>query len=235
VAPQHGQAPTSTSKGADPTGSPLQRVRRVASRADVDSAPGRVERTRSRARIPEHALSESDRLMARPADALATSRIRSATQGWRNWHRTSLTAHDGQFGADHPVVRQALARTQSATSLRLLLRGPLGFVWRYNAALGQISRFVELACAMLARGIALPGRDAETEANHARIAGLLAPERPGLRAGRRPAVVLLGRTMNGLRALSLISLGLIAAGVKRELADHKPSCHFGGRTRPSAR
>jgi len=37
------------------------------------------------------------------------------------------------------------------------------------------------------------------------------------------------------RALSLISLGLIAAGVKRELADHKPSCHFDGRARPSAR
>jgi len=94
-------------------------------------APGRVECALSRARIPEHAFSESDRLMARPADALGTSRIRSATQGWRDWHRTSLTAHDGQFGADHSVVRQALARTQSATSLRLLLRGPLGFVWRY--------------------------------------------------------------------------------------------------------
>jgi hypothetical protein len=37
------------------------------------------------------------------------------------------------------------------------------------------------------------------------------------------------------RALSLISMGLIAAGVKRELADHKPTCRFGGRTRPSAR
>jgi|SRR5262252_6009219 len=40
VAPQHGQALTSTSKGADPTGSSLQRVRRVASRADVDSDRG---------------------------------------------------------------------------------------------------------------------------------------------------------------------------------------------------
>jgi hypothetical protein len=94
-------------------------------------APGRVERGLSRARIPEHAFSEADRLMARPAEAVATPRIRSATQSWRDWHRTNLTAHDGQFGADHPVVRQALTRTQSATSLRLLLRGPLGFVWKY--------------------------------------------------------------------------------------------------------
>jgi hypothetical protein len=37
------------------------------------------------------------------------------------------------------------------------------------------------------------------------------------------------------RALSLLSIGLIAAGVKRELADHKSICHFDGRTRPSAR
>src|SRR6516165_4064164 len=37
VAPQQGQALTSTSKGANPTGSPLRRLRRVASRADVDS------------------------------------------------------------------------------------------------------------------------------------------------------------------------------------------------------
>ena len=37
------------------------------------------------------------------------------------------------------------------------------------------------------------------------------------------------------KALSLLSLGLIAAGVKRELADHKSSCHFDGRTPPSAR
>src|SRR5262249_39826878 len=40
VAPQQGQALTSTSKGANPTGSPLQRLRRVASRADVDSDRG---------------------------------------------------------------------------------------------------------------------------------------------------------------------------------------------------
>src|SRR5260370_9579924 len=36
------------------------------------------------------------------------------------------------------------------------------------------------------------------------------------------------------RALSLLSLGLIAAGVKPELAAPKPHCHFHGRTRPSA-
>ena len=39
--------------------------------------------------------------------------------------------HDGRYGADHTVITGALARTQSATSLQLLLRGPLGFVWKY--------------------------------------------------------------------------------------------------------
>src|SRR5262249_5898221 len=34
--------------------------------------------------------------------------------------------------ASHPLIRHALARPQSATSLRLLLRDPLGFVWRYG-------------------------------------------------------------------------------------------------------
>jgi hypothetical protein len=93
--------------------------------------PGKIERAFSRARTPQHAFSDADRLMARPSEAVTMSRIRSATQCWRDWHRTNLTEHDGQFGVDHAVVRQALKRIQSATSLRLLLRSPLGFVWKY--------------------------------------------------------------------------------------------------------
>jgi hypothetical protein len=93
----------------------------------IDSA----ERNLARARIPAHAFSEADRLMARPAEARELDPVKSAMQCWRNWHVGNLTAHDGQFGAKHPGVRRALARTQSATSLQLLLRGPLGFVWKY--------------------------------------------------------------------------------------------------------
>jgi hypothetical protein len=43
-----------------------------------------------------------------------------------------LTAHDGRFRANHPAIARALGRTQSPTSLQLLLRGPLGFVWKYG-------------------------------------------------------------------------------------------------------
>jgi hypothetical protein len=92
---------------------------------------GLSERALARARIPEHAFSEADRLMARPQEAVMTPHIRSATECWRDWHGSNLTMHDGLFGRDHAAVRKALTRTQSATSLRLLLRSPLGFVWRY--------------------------------------------------------------------------------------------------------
>ena len=92
---------------------------------------GQPERALSRARIPEHAFSEADRLMARPEEAASVDHVASASQCWRHWHAAGLTAHDGQFKANHPAVARAIGRTQSATSLRLLLRGPLGFVWKY--------------------------------------------------------------------------------------------------------
>jgi hypothetical protein len=92
----------------------------------------RSEQALSRARIPLHAFSEPDRLMARPVEAAGVSHIASASRSWVNWHRTTLTDHDGRFQADHPVIARALGRIQSPTSLHLLLRGPLGFVWKYG-------------------------------------------------------------------------------------------------------
>src|SRR6185436_6934264 len=56
----------------------------------------------------------------------------AATTCWRNWLREEITPHDGLVRADHPVVKSILARTQSASSLRKLLRNPLGFVWHYG-------------------------------------------------------------------------------------------------------
>jgi hypothetical protein len=69
--------------------------------------------------------------MARPNDAKAISRIKSAALCWRHWHVEHLTPHEGQFDANNPVIARAIGRTQSATSLEQLLRNPLGFVWRY--------------------------------------------------------------------------------------------------------
>ena len=85
-----------------------------------------------RARTPEHAMSEPDRLMACPGEFAATRRATAADACWRDWHRPELTAHDGLIRRDHPAIAAALAREHSASSLKLLLRNPLGFVWRYG-------------------------------------------------------------------------------------------------------
>lgn len=120
--------------GAASESAVLSRSRRSSQGSRVGRSPllqGRLETALSRARIPEHAFSEADRLMARPADATGVDRIRAAQSCWRNWHVEHLTPHDAQFGPQHPLVVAAIERVQSATSLRWLLQDPLGFVWRY--------------------------------------------------------------------------------------------------------
>lgn len=84
-----------------------------------------------RTRIPEHAFSEADRLLARPTEAQTHAQLASAQLCWRNWRREGLTAHDGCYAPNHPVVERALRRVHSTRSLRRLLRDPLGFVWQY--------------------------------------------------------------------------------------------------------
>ena len=85
-----------------------------------------------RDRVPEHAFSEADRLLARARDAGQLAHVRQAQLCWRNWQwRADLTAHDGLSDANHPAIEAALVRVQSTTSLQRLLRDPLGFVWRY--------------------------------------------------------------------------------------------------------
>jgi hypothetical protein len=97
----------------------LSRSRRNAQGGRVDPSPllarSTGERSLSRARIPEHAFSEADRLMARPQEAAGIEQIKSASRCWNNWHRESLTAHDGNFNAEHPVIRHALEREQPLT------------------------------------------------------------------------------------------------------------------------
>lgn len=84
-----------------------------------------------RTRVPQHAFSESDRLQARPAEAASLPFALSAAATWSDWHKPTATPHDGIVRASHPAILTALSRVQSATSLRRLLRDPLGFVWRY--------------------------------------------------------------------------------------------------------
>ena len=85
-----------------------------------------------RNRVPAHAFSETDRLMARPAEFRALPQARAASECWFDWLSPEITPHDGVVRPGHPVIRAILERTQSARSLRMLLRSPLGFVWHYG-------------------------------------------------------------------------------------------------------
>jgi hypothetical protein len=88
-------------------------------------------RTNVRTRVPEHAFSDADRLLARAAEAGRSERIKATLTCWRNWGREQATPHDGLLRAAHPAVDRAVTRLHSATSLRLMARDPLGFLWRY--------------------------------------------------------------------------------------------------------
>ena len=88
-----------------------------------------------RHRCPEHAFSESDRLAARPEEFVAEPQAETANRCWRAWWQSGLTSNDRCIRADHPVVIAALHRQHSASSLELLLRNPLGFIWRYGMKL----------------------------------------------------------------------------------------------------
>ena len=85
-----------------------------------------------RNRVPAQAFSETDRLMARRDEFRALPQAVAASGCWFDWLRAEITPHDGAVRPDHPVIRAILDRTQSASSLRMLLRNPLGFVWRYG-------------------------------------------------------------------------------------------------------
>ena len=91
-----------------------------------------AEKRLGQSRVPEHAASCSDRLMARPGDFAALPLARSATRAWIDWRSENLTAHDGLIRPGHPVLLRALYRTQSASSLVRLLRDPLGYLWTYG-------------------------------------------------------------------------------------------------------
>ena len=96
----------------------------------LDAAPEETYLRRNA--IPAHAFSETDRLMARPGEFRTAPQAVSAIGCWHDWHRDGITPHDGLTREDHPAILATLERIQSASSLRLLLRNPLGFVWRYG-------------------------------------------------------------------------------------------------------
>lgn len=85
----------------------------------------------ARARIPQHAFSESDRLLANPKEFRQSTLAESAAACFADWRKPELTAHDGIVRANHPVIMARLKEPHSASSLRVLLTDPLAFLWRY--------------------------------------------------------------------------------------------------------
>ncbi len=81
---------------------------------------------------PQHAMNECDRLLARPEEFAAMAQCVSALSCWHDWHRVELTAHDGLIRSGHPLLAAILKRSHSASSLKQLLRNPLGYLWRYG-------------------------------------------------------------------------------------------------------
>ncbi len=98
----------------------------------------------AKVRTPTHAFSESDRLLARPSEAKEKPVLALSRRAWRAWQSPHLTAWDGKIGREDLVVFASLAREQSATSLRRLLRDPLGYVWRYSLGWRSAETHAEL-------------------------------------------------------------------------------------------
>ena len=84
-----------------------------------------------RARVPKHAMSESDRLLANREEFRKTSLAQSAAACAADWRKPELTGHDGLVRANHPVILKRLKEAHSTTSLRALLTDPLAFLWQY--------------------------------------------------------------------------------------------------------
>ena len=85
-----------------------------------------------RARIPDHAASEADRMFARPTEFKKLATADAARSCWIDWHTDQLTKHDGLLPSNHPLAVRALGRVQSATSLVKLLRDPIAYLWTYG-------------------------------------------------------------------------------------------------------
>ncbi|MBN8994765.1 MAG: PD-(D/E)XK nuclease family protein [Rhizobiales bacterium] len=168
---------------------------------------------------PAHAFSETDRLMARPEEFAADPQAVSAQGCWRDWRQIEITPHDGLVRADHPLVLAILGRTQSASSLRRLLRNPLSFVWIYAfgwrepqssaeplvldaLGIGDLVHLVlDHALRDLEAGGGLAAADAQTiEAAVARAAQAVAADWESERPV--PPAVIWGRTLDDARMLA---------------------------------
>lgn len=114
----------------------LSRARRNAQGGQLSASPllpADVQETAlARTRVPSHAFSHADRLLARAEEERTLPHLLRPTQCWRSWRvDEAASEYDGLMRPGHHMLQRALDQPHSATSLRQLLRDPLSFVWRY--------------------------------------------------------------------------------------------------------
>lgn len=95
------------------------------------------EQELTKARAPERAASRGDRLAARPGEFITTPAGLAARDTWRDWHMPVVTAHDGRIRADHPLILEALERPMSASTIKLLLTNPMGWMFKEGLSLDE--------------------------------------------------------------------------------------------------
>jgi hypothetical protein len=125
----------------------LSRSRRDGEGRRLGASPllptGLGERSLRGMQIPPHAVSESDRLLARPVEFGAMTLGKSGLACWHDWQDSKMTAHDGRVAPRHPIIEQILDRPHSASSLKKLLRDPIGYLWSYAFGWEEPEEIVE--------------------------------------------------------------------------------------------
>src|SRR5665213_387046 len=91
--------------------------------------PMREEHELTKSRAPERAASGGDRLAARPAEFLTTAIGKAARATWHDWHVPEINPHDGRVRSNHPMILEGLARPMSASTVKLLLTNPIGWMF----------------------------------------------------------------------------------------------------------
>jgi RecB family exonuclease len=84
-----------------------------------------------RSRRAPAAMSEADRRFCRPDEFEKHPEAIKASSVIADWFKDEWTPHDGLVEPGNARIAATLEQVQSATSIRKLLRDPIGYVWQY--------------------------------------------------------------------------------------------------------
>lgn len=64
-------------------------------------------------------------------------KYKNSHKKWESIWTNNLTEYDGIIDKNHPRIMQILEETQSSSSIVLLLRNPIGFMWKYGLGMNS--------------------------------------------------------------------------------------------------